>query len=99
VRPRRGRRGSRRRRRRSHLVQGHPLATGPWLVSWGHLRKRRQSAPPRFADKGGQNAPSLAAAEKQGKEFLEGLEAKDIAAGRALSADRLQKAAGPGLGR
>jgi hypothetical protein len=71
----------------------HGLFRGVISESGGSL------APPRFADEGGQNAPSLAAAEKQGKEFLEGLGAKDIAAGRALSADRLQKAAGPGLGR
>ncbi len=71
----------------------HGLFHGAISESGGSL------APPRFANEGGQNVPSLATAEKQGKEFLDGLGAKDMAAARALSAGRLQKAAGAGLGR
>jgi para-nitrobenzyl esterase len=69
------------------------LFTGAISESGGSL------TPPRFANEGGENVPTLALAEKQGKEFLEALGAKDLEAARALSAEQLQKAAGPGLGR
>jgi para-nitrobenzyl esterase len=58
-------------------------------------------APPRAANEAGQAVPTLAAAEANGKNFVESLGAKDIKAARALSAEQIQKAmgSGGGLGR
>lgn len=56
-------------------------------------------APPRVGNEGGENVPTLAVAQKQGKAFLDALGAKDIAAARALSAEQLQQATGAALGR
>src|SRR5437867_3304244 len=53
--------------------------------------------PPRFANEGGQNVPPLKVAEAAGQSFLAKLGAKDIAAAREVSADKLQAALGPGL--
>ena len=54
-------------------------------------------APSRRAAEGGLNVPSLAAAETMGSELLGKLGATRIAAARALSADQIQQAQGPGL--
>jgi para-nitrobenzyl esterase len=54
-------------------------------------------APPRVSSEGGQNAPSLKVAEATGHAFLAKLGANDITAARALSAEKLQTAVGPGL--
>ena len=57
-------------------------------------------APLRLANEGGQNVPTLQMAESDGKKFLADLGAGDIKAGRALSAEQIQKkSAGGGLGR
>jgi para-nitrobenzyl esterase len=53
--------------------------------------------PPRFANEGGQNVPPLKVAETSGRAFLAKLNAKDIAAARELSAEKVQAAVGPGL--
>jgi para-nitrobenzyl esterase len=53
--------------------------------------------PPRFANEGGANVPPLTVAEAAGKAFLAKLGANGIAAARALSAQALQTAVGPGL--
>ena len=53
--------------------------------------------PPRLANEGGQTVPPLAVAEKSGQQFLTKLGANDIQAARALPAEVLQKALGPGL--
>jgi para-nitrobenzyl esterase len=53
--------------------------------------------PPRFAMEGGQNVPPLKVAEASGRAFLAKLNAKDIAAARELSAEKVQAAVGPGL--
>jgi len=56
-------------------------------------------APPRYEDVPGENVPPLAVAERAGERFLEKLGAHGIAAARALDAQTLQKALGPGLQR
>jgi para-nitrobenzyl esterase len=53
--------------------------------------------PPRFANEGGVNVPPLTVAEAAGRSFLAKLGANDIKAARALSAEKLQTALGPGL--
>jgi para-nitrobenzyl esterase len=55
-------------------------------------------APVKCNKEAGQNVPSLKLAEETGKTFLSKLGVKDIKAARALSADKIQKAAG-GMGR
>ncbi len=54
-------------------------------------------APPKFADEIGENVRTLAWAEAAGQRFLGKLGAADIAAARALPAEAIQKALGPGL--
>ena len=51
----------------------------------------------RSANEGGMTTPPLAVAEANGKRFLEKLGASDIKAARAIAADKLQTALGPGL--
>jgi para-nitrobenzyl esterase len=55
-------------------------------------------APLRTADEAGTNVPTLALAEAAGEKFLRKLGAKSIAEARALPAERVQEAQGPGLG-
>jgi para-nitrobenzyl esterase len=55
-------------------------------------------APPRTANEGGQGVATLAVAETRGRRFLEELGVSTIAAARALSAEQVQQAQGPGLG-
>jgi len=55
-------------------------------------------APPRHANEGGQNVPTLAVAEAFGREFLTKLGAKGLADARKLTAEQIQKALPPGLG-
>src|SRR5262249_48286553 len=52
---------------------------------------------PKSATEGGMPAPPLSVAEGNGKRFLEKLGASDIKAARAIAADKLQAAQGPGL--
>ena len=54
--------------------------------------------PPRYTNEGGQIAPPLRVAEATGQTFLTKLGAADIAAARALPAEKVQAAQGPGLG-
>ncbi|MBX5461591.1 MAG: carboxylesterase family protein [Steroidobacteraceae bacterium] len=54
-------------------------------------------APPRLANEGGQNVPTLAVAEKTGEQFLAKLGVRDIRAARALTADQIQNALPQGL--
>ncbi len=54
-------------------------------------------APSRRGMEGGQQVPSLAVAEAMGQEFLSKLGAASITAGRALPAEKIQEALGPGL--
>lgn len=54
--------------------------------------------PPKFANEGGVNVPPLKVAEASGKTFLAKIGAADIKAARAVSADTIQKAVGPGMG-
>ncbi len=54
-------------------------------------------APPRFANEAGENVRTLASAQAAGQRFLEKLGVRDIAAARALPAEAIQKALGPGL--
>jgi para-nitrobenzyl esterase len=53
--------------------------------------------PPRFANEGGVSVPPLAVAEASGQAFLAKLGANDLKAARALPAEKLQTALGPGL--
>jgi len=54
--------------------------------------------PPRTtANEGSQMTPTLAAAETRGKEFFTKIGAANLAAARAMSAEAIQKAVGPGL--
>src|SRR5499427_5008991 len=55
-------------------------------------------APPRHANEGGQQVPTLAVAEKSGANLFEKLGVKSLADARKLSADQVQKALPPGLG-
>jgi para-nitrobenzyl esterase len=52
---------------------------------------------PRTANEGGVNVPPLKVAETNGQKFLEKLGANNIAAARALGADKIVAAQGPGL--
>ncbi len=54
-------------------------------------------APPRLANESGENVRTLAWAEAAGRRFLGKLGVGDIAAARALPAEAIQKALGPGL--
>jgi para-nitrobenzyl esterase len=53
--------------------------------------------PPRFGNEGGQSVPPLRVAEAKGQAFLMKLGAADIAAARAIPAEKLQAAQGAGL--
>jgi para-nitrobenzyl esterase len=53
--------------------------------------------PPRRGNEGGESVPPMRVAEASGKAFLDKLGAHDIKAARALDADVIQKALGPGL--
>ncbi len=53
--------------------------------------------PPKFANEGGQNGLPLKLAEKQGMQFLSSMGTTDITAARTLSAELIQKEAGPAL--
>ncbi|MGC1459148.1 MAG: carboxylesterase family protein [Steroidobacteraceae bacterium] len=53
--------------------------------------------PPRYSNEGGETVPPLKVAEASGKAFLDKLGAHDIKAARALPAEVIQKALGPGL--
>ena len=53
--------------------------------------------PPRFATEGGQSVPPLRVAEAAGQSFLMKAGATDIAAARALPAEKIQAAQGAGL--
>jgi para-nitrobenzyl esterase len=53
--------------------------------------------PPKYANEGGQNGMPIRLAEKQGEQFLKDLGTSDIAAARTLSAQTVQRAAGPSL--
>jgi para-nitrobenzyl esterase len=55
-------------------------------------------APLRASNEAGQNVPTLAVAEANGKSFIESLGAKDIKAARALTAEQIHKGIGPGGG-
>jgi para-nitrobenzyl esterase len=54
-------------------------------------------APPRYTNEGGQSVPPLRVAEAAGEKFLTKLGTADIAAARALPAEKVQAAQGPGL--
>ena len=54
-------------------------------------------APSRRAQEGGELVPTLAAAESMGQQFLSKLGAGNIAAARALAADKVQAGQGPAL--
>ncbi len=54
-------------------------------------------APPKYANEGGQSVPPLRVAEATGQKFLMKLGAADIAAARALPADKVMAAQGPGM--
>ena len=53
--------------------------------------------PARFGNEGGETVPPLKVAEASGQKFLGKLGANDIQAARALSAEKIQTALGPGL--
>jgi len=54
--------------------------------------------PPRTASEGSQNTPTLVLAQAAGQAFFAKLHASNLAAARAVSAEEIQKAVGPGLG-
>jgi para-nitrobenzyl esterase len=53
--------------------------------------------PPKYANEGGQNGVPLKVAEKQGEQFFSSLGTKDVEAARTLSAELIQREAGPAL--
>ena len=53
--------------------------------------------PPKYANEGGQNGMPIKLAEKQGEQFLKDLGTTDVTAARTLSAETIQRAAGPSL--
>jgi para-nitrobenzyl esterase len=55
-------------------------------------------APPRYANEGGQQTPTLGVAEKAGVGLFEKLGAKSLADARKVPAEQVQKALPPGLG-
>ncbi len=55
-------------------------------------------APSRQANEGGENVPTLAAAEAKGSAFLASMGATTLDQARALPAEAIEKAAGPALG-
>lgn len=55
-------------------------------------------APPSSSGGGGRGVPTLAAAEATGKQFLDKLGASTITEARALSAEEVRTAQGPGMG-
>jgi para-nitrobenzyl esterase len=53
--------------------------------------------PPKYANEGGQNGLPTKLAEKQGEQFLSSLGTTDVKAARTLSAELIQREAGPAL--
>jgi len=77
------------------MLAASPVAKGLFQraisESGGYLQ------PPKFANEGGQNGMPEKLAEKQGAQFLSNLGTDDIKAARTLSADLIQREAGPAL--
>jgi para-nitrobenzyl esterase len=76
------------------MLGASPLAKG--LFAKAISESGGNFGPARKDNEGGVNMRALADAEKQGADFLKALAAKDIAAARALPADKIQS--GPGAG-
>ncbi len=77
------------------LLAGSPRAKG--LFQRAISESGGALGPPRRDDEAGASGRPLALAEVAGQRFLEKLGARDIAAARALPAEAIQKAVGPGL--
>ncbi len=78
------------------MLAASPLAKG--LFQRAISESGGSMAPARFGRETGENVPALASAEMAGRRFLARLGVRDIAAARALPADAIEKAQGPGLG-
>ncbi len=79
------------------MLAGSPAARG--LFHRAISESGGSFAPVRFGNEGGENIPTLKAAQATGRSFLEALGAKDLKAARALSAQHIQESAGGALGR
>ncbi len=77
------------------MLAASPLAKG--LFQRAISESGGNFQPPRFANEGGSKALPLKLAEKEGDEFLANLGTRDIAAARTVSADLIQRDAGPAV--
>jgi len=77
------------------MLAASPLAKG--LFQRAISESGGYFQPPKYADEGGQNGMPEKLAEKQGSDFLSTLGTTDVRAARTLSAELVQKEAGPAL--
>jgi para-nitrobenzyl esterase len=77
------------------MLAASPLAKG--LFQRGISESGGYFQPPKFANEGGQNGLPLKLAEKQGEQFFNDLGTHDVSAARTLSAELIQREAGPAL--
>jgi para-nitrobenzyl esterase len=77
------------------MLAASPLAKG--LFQRAISESGGYFQPPKYANEGGQNGVPEKIAEKQGQEFLSNLGTTDVRAARTLSAELIQKEAGPAL--
>jgi len=77
------------------MLAASPLAKG--LFQRAISESGGNFQPPKFANEGGLNELPLKLAEKEGEQFLDNLGTHDIMAARTVSADLIQRDAGPAL--
>jgi para-nitrobenzyl esterase len=77
------------------MLAASPLAKG--LFQRAISESGGNFQPPKFANEGGLNGLPLKLAEKEGEQFLANLGTRDIMAARTVSADLIQRDAGPAL--
>ena len=78
------------------MLAASPLAKG--LFAGAISESGGNFGPAKTGNEGGVNVPPLKLAEADGQKFLSGLGAKDLKSARALPADKIQAAVGPGFG-
>jgi para-nitrobenzyl esterase len=78
------------------MLAASPLAKG--LFAGAISESGGNFGPAKTGNEGGVNMLPLKLAEANGKKFLSGLDAQDLKAARAVPADKIQSAVGPGLG-
>ncbi len=78
------------------MLAASPLAKG--LFAQAISESGGNFAPPKYGNEGGQTGPPLALAETIGQRFSSSLGAADLKAARAVPAEKVHAAAGPGVG-